>query len=101
MQDLSRFQHPRFARAYDRMSRRAEPVTGELRTRLLDGLSGRVLEVGAEQRAQLPPLPAGRARGRRGRARRRAPRRRRAGRGHRPPCRYASCPATPGRCRPG
>lgn len=47
MQDVSRFQHPRFARAYDRMSRRAEPVTAALRTRLLAGLSGRVLEVGA------------------------------------------------------
>ncbi|MFC5814383.1 class I SAM-dependent methyltransferase [Nonomuraea harbinensis] len=59
MQDLSRFQHPRFARAYDRMSRRAEPVTGELRTRLLDGLSGRVLEVGAGNGLSFPHYPPG------------------------------------------
>ncbi|MGI5273058.1 class I SAM-dependent methyltransferase [Nonomuraea sp. CA-218870] len=47
MHDLSRYQHPRFARAYDRMSRQAEATTGELRARLSAGLSGRVLEIGA------------------------------------------------------
>ncbi|MEW9549578.1 class I SAM-dependent methyltransferase [Nonomuraea sp. NPDC050783] len=47
MQDLSRFQHPRFARVYARMSVEAEARTGELRRRLLSGLAGRVVEVGA------------------------------------------------------
>ncbi|MFI6927066.1 class I SAM-dependent methyltransferase [Nonomuraea spiralis] len=48
MQDLSRFQNPRFARAYERMSAEAERrgVAGH-RRRLLSGLSGRVLEIGA------------------------------------------------------
>ncbi|MFG1942689.1 class I SAM-dependent methyltransferase [Nonomuraea sp. NPDC048826] len=59
MQDLSRFQHPRFARAYDRMSRQAEATTGELRARLLAGLSGRVLEVGAGNGLSFPHYPSG------------------------------------------
>jgi ubiquinone/menaquinone biosynthesis C-methylase UbiE len=39
--------HPRFARFFDRMSRRFEPKVAEHRTRLAAGLRGRVLEVGA------------------------------------------------------
>jgi ubiquinone/menaquinone biosynthesis C-methylase UbiE len=48
MADLGRFQHPRFARAYERVSREAEARgTAEHRARMLDGLAGRVIEVGA------------------------------------------------------
>jgi ubiquinone/menaquinone biosynthesis C-methylase UbiE len=48
MQDLSKFQHPRFARMYERMSAESERWgTAERRRLLLAGLSGRVLEVGA------------------------------------------------------
>ncbi|WP_432136899.1 MULTISPECIES: class I SAM-dependent methyltransferase [unclassified Streptomyces] len=39
--------HPLFARFYARWSVTAEPVVGPLRTELLAGLSGRVIEVGA------------------------------------------------------
>ncbi|MFI6873365.1 class I SAM-dependent methyltransferase [Streptomyces sp. NPDC050400] len=39
--------HPHFARFYARFSVRAEPVMAPVRTELLAGLSGRVLEVGA------------------------------------------------------
>jgi ubiquinone/menaquinone biosynthesis C-methylase UbiE len=46
--DLSGFQHPRFARMYERISAEAERRgTAEHRRRLLDGLSGRVIEIGA------------------------------------------------------
>ncbi len=48
MQDLSRFQRPRFARAYERMSAVAEQgAMAGYRHRLLAGLSGRVIEIGA------------------------------------------------------
>jgi ubiquinone/menaquinone biosynthesis C-methylase UbiE len=39
--------HPVFARCYGRLSRRMEPQIGPLRARLLAGLAGEVLEVGA------------------------------------------------------
>ncbi len=48
MADLSQFQHPRFARVYERASAESEQRgTAEYRERLLAGLSGRVIEVGA------------------------------------------------------
>jgi ubiquinone/menaquinone biosynthesis C-methylase UbiE len=48
MADLSQFQHPRFARMYERISAESEQRgTGEHRDRALAGLSGRVIEVGA------------------------------------------------------
>jgi ubiquinone/menaquinone biosynthesis C-methylase UbiE len=48
MSDLQRFQHPRFARIYERISAEAERRgTTEHRQRLLAGISGRVLELGA------------------------------------------------------
>jgi ubiquinone/menaquinone biosynthesis C-methylase UbiE len=43
-----RLQHPRFARAYVRLSESADKAgVAEFRTRMLAGLSGRVLEIGA------------------------------------------------------
>jgi ubiquinone/menaquinone biosynthesis C-methylase UbiE len=48
MADLSQFQHPRFARMYERMSAESERRgTAEHRDRALAGLTGRVIEVGA------------------------------------------------------
>lgn len=48
MADLSEFQHPRFARAYERISAEAEQRgTAGHRDRALGGLAGRVIEVGA------------------------------------------------------
>ncbi|MBF8187847.1 class I SAM-dependent methyltransferase [Nonomuraea sp. K274] len=47
MQDLSKFQHPRFARAYERMSAESERWVSAHRRRLLAGLAGRVVEIGA------------------------------------------------------
>jgi ubiquinone/menaquinone biosynthesis C-methylase UbiE len=48
MTDLSTFQHPRFARMYEKISAEAERRgTAELRDRALAGLTGRVIEVGA------------------------------------------------------
>ncbi|MGH4016118.1 MAG: class I SAM-dependent methyltransferase [Pseudonocardiaceae bacterium] len=48
MTDLSAFQHPRFARMYERISRESEQRgTAEHRERALAGLSGPVIEVGA------------------------------------------------------
>jgi ubiquinone/menaquinone biosynthesis C-methylase UbiE len=48
MTDLSGFQHPRFARLYERISAESERRgTAEHRDRALAGLSGRVIEVGA------------------------------------------------------
>jgi hypothetical protein len=46
--DLSKLQHPRFARMYERISAEAEQRgTAAHRDRVLAGLSGRVIEVGA------------------------------------------------------
>ncbi|MFA7509064.1 MAG: class I SAM-dependent methyltransferase [Mycolicibacterium vanbaalenii] len=46
--DLSTFQHPRFARMYERISAESEERgTAERRDHALAGLSGRVIEVGA------------------------------------------------------
>jgi ubiquinone/menaquinone biosynthesis C-methylase UbiE len=46
--DLSAFQHPRFARVYERISRESERRgTAEHRDRALTGLTGRVIEIGA------------------------------------------------------
>jgi ubiquinone/menaquinone biosynthesis C-methylase UbiE len=48
MTDLSKFQHPRFARMYEQMSAESERRgTAEHRDRALAGLIGRVIEVGA------------------------------------------------------
>ena len=48
MTDLTQFQHPRFARMYERISAESEQRgTAEHRDRLLAGLTGRVIEVGA------------------------------------------------------
>lgn len=48
MGDLSAYQHPRFARMYERISERSDRRgSAEHRDRLLDGLAGRVIEVGA------------------------------------------------------
>jgi ubiquinone/menaquinone biosynthesis C-methylase UbiE len=48
MADLAQFQHPRFARMYERISAESERRgTAEHRDRLLAGLTGRVIEVGA------------------------------------------------------
>lgn len=48
MTDLSEFQHPRFARTYERISAQSERRgTAEHRDRALSGLSGRVVEIGA------------------------------------------------------
>jgi len=48
MADLAQFQHPRFARMYERISAESERRgTAGHRDRLLAGLSGRVIEVGA------------------------------------------------------
>jgi ubiquinone/menaquinone biosynthesis C-methylase UbiE len=48
MTDLPQFQHPRFARMYERISAESEQRgTAEHRRRALTGLAGRVIEVGA------------------------------------------------------
>lgn len=48
MTDLSQFQHPRFARMYERISAESERRgTAKHRDRVLAGLTGRVIEVGA------------------------------------------------------
>ena len=48
MTDLERFQHPRFARAYERISAESERRGATAhRARMLSGLAGRVIEVGA------------------------------------------------------
>ncbi|BCQ10669.1 methyltransferase type 11 [Mycobacterium heckeshornense] len=48
MADLSQFQHPRFARMYERMSAESERRgTAKYRDRMLAGLTGRVIEIGA------------------------------------------------------
>jgi ubiquinone/menaquinone biosynthesis C-methylase UbiE len=58
MQDLSAFQHPRFARMYERTSADSEQRgTAGHRDRLLAGLSGRVIEVGAGNGMNFPRYP--------------------------------------------
>lgn len=48
MSDLDGFQHPRFAKAYERISVQSDRRGGaEHRARLLAGIAGRVVEVGA------------------------------------------------------
>lgn len=48
MNELERFQHPRFARMYERISAESERRgTAEHRDRVLAGLRGRVIELGA------------------------------------------------------
>ncbi|MHC5908843.1 class I SAM-dependent methyltransferase [Streptomyces sp. S6] len=50
--------HPLFARFYTRFSVAAEPSVGPLRTELLAGLSGRVIEVGAGNGLNFAHYPA-------------------------------------------
>ena len=59
MTDLKTLQHPRFSRAYLRMSQTADQRGAvEHRRRLLEGLSGQVIEVGAGQGRNFPHYPA-------------------------------------------
>ena len=58
MTDLSAFQHPRFARLYEKISAESERRgTAEHRDRALAGLSGRVIEVGAGNGMNFPHYP--------------------------------------------
>jgi SAM-dependent methyltransferase len=61
--DLAEFQHPRFARLYDRISRDAEAHGADgiarYRVRLLDGLASRVIEVGAGNGLNFAHYPPG------------------------------------------
>jgi ubiquinone/menaquinone biosynthesis C-methylase UbiE len=58
MNDLSAFQHPRFARTYARISAESERRgTAQHRDRALAGLTGRVLEVGAGNGMNFPHYP--------------------------------------------
>jgi ubiquinone/menaquinone biosynthesis C-methylase UbiE len=60
MADLGRFQRPRFARAYERMSAESEARgTAAHRARLLEGLAGRVIEVGAGNGLNFAHYPPG------------------------------------------
>jgi ubiquinone/menaquinone biosynthesis C-methylase UbiE len=57
--DLSRFQHPRFARMYERMSAASDRRgTAAHRARALTGLEGRVIEVGAGNGRNFAHYPA-------------------------------------------
>lgn len=57
--DLSRFQHPRFARMYERISAESERRgTAAHRDRALAGLSGRVIEIGAGNGMNFSHYPA-------------------------------------------
>lgn len=59
MTDLSAFQHPRFARMYERISAESERRgTAEHRDRALAGLSGRVIEIGAGNGLNFAHYPA-------------------------------------------
>lgn len=60
MNSLSDFQHPRFARAYERMSLEAERRgMAEVRRRLLTGMTGRVVEIGAGNGLNFAHYPPG------------------------------------------
>lgn len=50
--------HPLFARFFDRLSRMMEPELGPMRKELLDGLQGRVLELGAGNGANFAHYPS-------------------------------------------
>jgi ubiquinone/menaquinone biosynthesis C-methylase UbiE len=50
--------HPLFARYYARVSRLMEPSVGPYRQKLVDGASGRVIEVGAGNGLNFPHYPA-------------------------------------------
>lgn len=59
MKDLSAFQHPRFARLYERISAESETRgTAQHRERVLAGLTGRVIEVGAGNGLNFRHYPA-------------------------------------------
>jgi ubiquinone/menaquinone biosynthesis C-methylase UbiE len=59
MTDLSTFQHPRFARMYEKISAESERRgTAEHRDRALAGLTGRVIEVGAGNGMNFRHYPA-------------------------------------------
>ncbi|GAC1409630.1 MAG: class I SAM-dependent methyltransferase [Mycobacterium sp.] len=60
MADLAQFQHPRFARMYERISAESERRgTAERRDRALAGLTGRVIEVGAGNGMNFSHYPDG------------------------------------------
>jgi len=60
MTDLSRFQHPRFARMYERISIEMEARgTADHRRRTLEGLTGRIIEVGAGNGLNFAHYPSG------------------------------------------
>ena len=56
---MSGHQHPLFARVYERLSGPAEKTQAEHRRRLLAGLTGRVVEVGAGNGMNFRHYPAG------------------------------------------
>jgi ubiquinone/menaquinone biosynthesis C-methylase UbiE len=59
MSDLEQFQHPRFARFYERISAESEQRgTAEQRNRALAGLTGRVIELGAGNGLNFAHYPA-------------------------------------------
>lgn len=60
MADLKRFQHPRFAGLYERISRESEARgTTAHRARMLEGLTGRVIEIGAGNGLNFVHYPQG------------------------------------------
>jgi ubiquinone/menaquinone biosynthesis C-methylase UbiE len=60
MSDLGQFQHPRFARMYERISAESERRgTAACRDRTLAGLAGRVIEVGAGNGMNFSHYPPG------------------------------------------
>jgi SAM-dependent methyltransferase len=58
MSELTPFQHPRFAKAYQRIAATSDARGGaEHRRRLLTGLTGRVIEIGAGNGRNFPHYP--------------------------------------------